>query len=92
MEDVEISGVVSRKMEKYILTTEDGEEYTLYAINPWESVPVDFDTAKFEKFIGEKVKVFGRSSGTEIWNALIHCLDDSDAKAPKIDDLLKKDD
>lgn len=92
MEEVEKKGVVSKKMEKYILTTEEGEEFTLYAINPWESVPVDFDTAKFEKFIGEKVKVFGRSTGTEIWNALIHCPDDLDTKAPSMDDLLVKED
>ena len=91
MEEVEKIGVLSKKLDRYYLTTDDGIIYTLYAILPWESVPVDFDTAKFSQFIGEKVRVIGTSSGTEIWNALVHKLDGSDTKAPFIDDLIKKD-
>ncbi|MBK5114122.1 MAG: hypothetical protein KGD59_12195 [Candidatus Heimdallarchaeota archaeon] len=88
MEEIEITGVVSKKMNEYILTTDDGKEYKLFAINPWESVPTDFGTAKFEEFVGETVKVFGRLSGEEIWNALVHCPDDTDTKAPSLDDLI----
>ncbi|NHK31653.1 MAG: hypothetical protein FK730_09900 [Asgard group archaeon] len=92
MEEIEKIGILSKKIDKYFLTTDDGIIYTLYAILPWESVPIDFDTAKFSKFIGEKVKVIGTSSGTEIWNALVHRLDGSDTKPPFIDDLLEKED
>ena len=90
MEEKEIFGVVSRRNNEYILTTEDGKDYKLFAISPWESVPPEFDTAKFAEFIGEKVKVTGKFSGNEIWSALVHCPDDADTKAPKIDDLLIK--
>lgn len=88
MEEAELTGVVSKKFNDYILTTEEGKEYRLFAINPWESVPTDFDTAKFEQFIGETVKVSGRLSGSEIWNALVHCLDNKDTIAPSLDDLI----
>lgn len=88
MEEIELTGVVSKKFNEYILTTDEGKEYKLFAINPWESVPIDFDTAKFEEFIGESIKVYGRLSGSEIWNALVHCPDEADTKAPKLDDLL----
>lgn len=87
MEEIELTGVVSKKLNEYILTTEEGKEYKLFAISPWESVPTDFGTAKFEEFIGESVKVNGRLSGSEIWNALVHCPDEGDTKAPSLDDL-----
>ncbi|MCG3253847.1 MAG: hypothetical protein ACTSUW_03630 [Candidatus Heimdallarchaeota archaeon] len=88
MEEVELTGVVSKKFNEFILTTEEGKEYKLFAINPWESVPTNFDTAKFEQFVGESVKVSGRLSGSEIWNALVHCPDEADTKAPSLDDLI----
>jgi len=88
MEEIELTGIVSKEFNEYILTTEDGQKYKLFAINPWESVPIDFDTAKFEQFIGETVKVNGRVSGSEIWNALVHCPDEEDTIAPSLDDLM----
>ncbi len=88
MEEKELTGVVTKEFNEYILTTEDGHKYKLFAINPWESVPTDFDTAKFEQFLGETVKVYGRVSGSEIWNALVHCPGDEDTIAPSLDDLI----
>lgn len=88
MEEKEIVGVVSKRNNEYYVTTEDGTIYSLYAINPWESVPTDFDTGKFEQFVNNKVRVAGRFKGTEIWNALVHCLDEKDTIPPRIDDLL----
>jgi hypothetical protein len=87
MQDVELIGILSEKLNKYILTTDDGTEYTIYAINPWESVPPEFDTAKFNKFVGKKVKVFGRASGTEIWNATMHLPDCEDTIPPGLEEL-----
>jgi len=87
MEEVELTGVVTKKFKDYILATDEGKEYKLFAILPWESVPTDFDTAKFEQFIGEKVKVSGRLSGGEIWGALVHYPDDEDTIPPSLDDL-----
>jgi hypothetical protein len=88
MEETELTGVISKKFNKYILTTDEGKEYKLFAISPWESVPTDFDTAKFEQFIGDTVKVYGRLSGSEIWNALVHCPNNEDTIAPSLDDLV----
>ncbi|NHJ48203.1 MAG: hypothetical protein FK733_10490 [Asgard group archaeon] len=87
MQDVELIGMISEKMNRYILTTDDGTEYTVYAINPWESVPPEFDTAKFSKYVGEKVRVFGNASGTEIWNATMHSLDGKDTIPPGLEEL-----
>lgn len=92
MENVEFKGVISEEMNKYYLTTKDGTKYVVYAISPWESVPTDFDTAKFAQFVGETVTVSGRVKGTEIWSAVMHCPDNEDIKAPKIDDLLSNSD
>lgn len=77
MEEQEIFGVVSKRNNVYILTTEDGKEYKLFAISPWESVPPEFDTTKFAEFVGKKVKASGRVTEGEIWNALVHCPDES---------------
>jgi len=88
MEEAELIGVVSKKLNTYILTTDEGKEYKLFAIDPWESVPTDFDTAKFELFIGEKVKVSGRITDGEIWNALVHYTDDEDTIPPSLHDLV----
>jgi hypothetical protein len=87
MEDKELIGTISKQSNQYYLTTDDGEKYQIYAINPWESVPVDFDTGKFAGFEGKKVRVAGRVKGMEIWNALIHYLDDRDTKPPSMEDL-----
>ena len=88
MDEKEIMGTLTKKLNQFILTDDKGVEYKLYAINPWESVPIDFDTAKFLEYIGKKVKVIGTVSENEIWNALIHSEDKKDITPPKIDDLM----
>lgn len=87
MEEKEILGIVTKKLNQFVLTDEKGDEYKLFAINPWESVPLDFDTAKFIHYIGKKVKVIGILSEKEIWCAIIHQQDKEDIIPPKIDDL-----
>jgi len=64
-----IIGIVKEKMGKYIVEAEDGTEYTLFAIKPWESVSPDHNTGKFAAFIDKKVQASGSFSGTEIWAA-----------------------
>jgi hypothetical protein len=90
MEEKEIVGVVSREKDQYLLTAKDGTIYKIYAINPWESVPLDFYTQKFAEYLDKKVKISGRFRGKEIWNAFIRSLDEKDTIAPRIDDLLQK--
>ena len=90
MENVELIGTLSQRMNKYILTTKDGTEYTLFAISPWEAVSPDFDTAKFAQFIGKEVKVFGKATGTEVWDTVIHepdCEDTIPPGLPSLNDL-----
>ncbi|NHJ84180.1 MAG: hypothetical protein FK734_01875 [Asgard group archaeon] len=82
MENVELTGTLSQRMNKYILTTDDGTEYILFSISPWEAVSPDFDTAKFAQFIGKKVKVYGRATGTEVWDTVIHSPDCEDTVPP----------
>lgn len=90
MEEKEIVGVVSIKKDQYLLNAEDGTVYKIYAINPWEIVPLDFYTEKFAEYIDQKVKISGRFRGEEIWNAFIRSLDEKDTIPPRIDDLLPK--
>ena len=87
MEEKEILGILTRKLNQFILTDTKGTEYKLFAISPWESVPTDFNTAKFIEYIGQKVRVSGLISEKEIWNALVHRQDKKDIIPPKIDDL-----
>ncbi len=83
----DITGIVSKKLNRYLLTAADGTEYQLLAINKWETLPEELYTEKFGKFVGEKVKVSGRIIENIIWNALIRYSNKNDNSPPKIDDL-----
>ncbi|MCF2142971.1 MAG: hypothetical protein K9W42_04660 [Candidatus Heimdallarchaeota archaeon] len=88
-EDV-LLGTISYEQNEYFLTTKKGKKYKLYAIEPWESVPPDFDSGKFAPYVGKKVRVFGRVMDGEIWNAMVQLPDQKDTIPPKLDDLLTK--
>ncbi|MBD3189656.1 MAG: hypothetical protein GF308_03385 [Candidatus Heimdallarchaeota archaeon] len=76
MEDMAIIGVISKRFGKIIITTEGGEIYNLSAIRPWEAVSPDFNSGKFEKHLGKRVRVSGITDGDTIWNAHIEELDE----------------
>lgn len=76
MEDIAIIGVISKRFGKIIITSEGGEIYNLSAIRPWEAVAPDFNSAQFEKYVGKRVRVSGKTDGDTIWNAQIEELDE----------------
>ncbi|MHA1156519.1 MAG: hypothetical protein ACTSQK_10470 [Candidatus Heimdallarchaeota archaeon] len=87
MSESDIIGVVSKKLNRYLLTADDGTEYQLLAINKWETLPEELYTEKFANFVGERVKVTGRVIEKIIWNALIRYSNEKDNIPPKIGDL-----
>lgn len=88
MSEKDITGIVSKKLNKYLLTADDGTQYQLFAINHWETLPEDLYNEKFAKFVGEKVKVTGRVIEKVIWNALVRFPNEKDNRPPSLDDLL----
>jgi len=90
MKEDELLGTLVLENNSYYLKTKDGKKYRLYAIQPWESVPADFDSGKFQPYVGKKVRVFGNVSEGEIWNAMVQLPDQKDVVPPKIEDLLAK--
>ncbi|MHA2379048.1 MAG: hypothetical protein ACXADO_01185 [Candidatus Thorarchaeota archaeon] len=69
MEEITVSGIISENLDEYVLTTDDGTEYKLSAIMPWEAVPPDFDSGKFAVNLGEHVTISGVADGSTIWRA-----------------------
>ena len=71
MKESTLIGKVENKFNEYILRTEKNEEIKLYAIRPMEAVSPDFDSGKFAKFIGKKVKASGLFDGSALWDAYL---------------------
>lgn len=71
MEEITVSGRVSEALNEYTLTTDDGIEYKLSAILPWEAVPADFDSGRFAVRLGERVTISGVIDGDTIWRAVL---------------------
>ncbi len=83
IEEKYVIGVVKEIMNKFILVTDDGKEYKLYAINPWEAVSVDFNSSRFVPFVGKTVKATGRIQDSEIWAAHLTDLDKDSKQTEK---------
>ena len=71
MEEITVVGLVSKIMNRYVVTTDDGTEYTLSAIMPYESVPPDFNSHTFAERLGLRTKVSGVCDGDTIWGAYL---------------------
>ncbi len=69
MEDITVVGIISENLNEYVLTTDDGVEYKLSAILPWEAVPADFGSSGFAARLGERVTISGVTDGNTIWRA-----------------------
>ncbi|HUT79738.1 MAG TPA: hypothetical protein VMZ29_00940 [Candidatus Bathyarchaeia archaeon] len=87
IEEKFVIGIVKEIMNKFVLVTEEKDEYKLYAINPWEAVSPDFNSSKFVPFIGKKVKATGRINSSEIWAA--HLIDIEETSETVEDSNLK---
>ena len=69
MEEITVAGVISEDLNEYKLTTDDGTEYKLSAILPWEALPADFGSSGFAARLGERVRISGVTDGNTIWRA-----------------------
>ncbi|MGY5855993.1 MAG: hypothetical protein RTS72_05285 [Candidatus Thorarchaeota archaeon] len=71
MKDITITGLVSMALEQYIITTDDGTEYKLSAILPWEAVSPDFGSGDFALHLGKRMTATGSTDGETIWGAML---------------------
>ncbi len=71
MKEISVTGLVSKVLNYYIISTDDGTEYRLSAIMPWEAVPPDFGSGDFALHIGKRMMVCGSTDGDTIWGATL---------------------
>jgi hypothetical protein len=71
MEDIEVVGLISRAQGRYVITTNEGVRYELFAILPWEAVPPDFGSGDYELYLGKTARVRGITDGGTIWRATL---------------------
>lgn len=67
--EISVTGIISKIFNQYVVTTDDGTEYNLSAIMPYEAVSPDFDSGKFAQELGKRVIVVGLIDGDTIWKA-----------------------
>ncbi|MFX1560515.1 MAG: hypothetical protein ACFFBL_07990 [Promethearchaeota archaeon] len=71
MKEISATGIVSKVMDQYLITTDDGKEYWLSAIMPWEAVPPDFRSGDFALHLGKRMTATGTTDGDTIWGAML---------------------
>ncbi|MHA2356562.1 MAG: hypothetical protein ACXADC_15405 [Candidatus Thorarchaeota archaeon] len=71
LKDITVTGLMSKILDYYMITKDDGTDYKLSAIMPWEAVSPDFDSGKFAVVLGKRVTVSGSSDGDTIWGAKV---------------------
>jgi hypothetical protein len=69
MDEITIIGTISKTASGYVVSTDDGIEYGLSAILPWEAVPTDFGSVGFEMHLGKRLKISGLTDGNTIYGA-----------------------
>ncbi|MHA2065747.1 MAG: hypothetical protein ACXABY_15325 [Candidatus Thorarchaeota archaeon] len=69
LKEITVTGLMSKILDYYMVTMDDGTEYKLSAIMPWEAVSADFDSGKFAVVLGKRVTVSGAFDGSTIWGA-----------------------
>ena len=71
MKEIIITGLVSRILDKYVITADNGTEYELSAIMPWEAVAPDFGSGAFALHLGKRMTASGVTDGHTIWKATL---------------------
>ncbi|MHA2395787.1 MAG: hypothetical protein ACXAC0_03720 [Candidatus Thorarchaeota archaeon] len=71
MKEISVTGIVSRIVDQYVITTDDGTEYKLSAIMPWEAVVADFGSGDFALHLGKRMNATGTTDGYTIWRATL---------------------
>ncbi len=76
MKEISVTGLVSKVLNHYIISTDDGTEYILSAIMPWEAVPPDFGYGDFALHTGKRMMASGATDGDTIWGAILSDVND----------------
>jgi len=71
MEEISVTGIISRILNDYVITPDDGIEYKLSAIMPWEAVAPDFGSGIFALHLGKRMKASGFIDDNTIWRATL---------------------
>ena len=71
MKEISVTGIVCKIMDQYVITTDDGTEYKLSGIMPWEAVPHDFGSGDFALHLGKRMTATGTTDGDTIWRATL---------------------
>ena len=71
MKEISVTGIVSKILDQYVITTDDGTEYKLSAIMPWEAVPPDFGSGNFALHLGKRMTATGTTDGHTIWRVML---------------------
>ena len=71
MEEIAVTGIIRRSGRNYVIATDDGKEYHLSAILPWEAVSPDYNTHIFELNLGRRMTATGLSDGNTIYKAML---------------------
>ena len=69
MDEITVTGSISKQRSNYVISTDTGEDYYLSAILPWEAVSADYGTHEYESHIGHQVTVVGLTDGHTIYGA-----------------------
>jgi hypothetical protein len=69
LKEIHVEGIISRTREQYAITTDDGINYELSSILPWESIAPDYGTGVFAQCVGKRANVIGLTDGHTIWKA-----------------------
>ena len=71
MKEISVTGIVSKILDQYVITTDDGTEYRLSVILPWEAVAADFGSGDFALHLGKRMTATGSVDGNTIWRAML---------------------
>jgi hypothetical protein len=69
MKSILVTGLVSRIMNRYVITADDGTQYELSAIFPYEAVSADYGSGIFAANLGKRMTASGLTDGHTIWRA-----------------------
>jgi hypothetical protein len=69
MKEITVTGLVSKILDKYVITSDDGTEYELSAIMHWEAVSPDFRSGDYAIHLGKRMVASGVTDGSTIWKA-----------------------
>jgi hypothetical protein len=78
LEEISVIGQISTSLGRHSVITDDGDEYQLSAIAPWEAVAPDYDSQRFAQYVGKRVHVCGLTDGSTIWRASLDELGSSE--------------